>query len=153
MKPERTWILIADGRRAKVLESRGPNSEFVPIDDMSIEVELPANRDIQDDRPGRSFESSNPTRHSMVSRTDPHRELKRSLARHVADKLDVALKERRFEHLAIVAPPPTLGDLRQALSEPLHAMITAELAKDLTHVPHHNLPPHLEEILGTGAKR
>lgn len=152
MKAERTWILIADGHQAKVLESRGPNSELVPIDDISVEVELPANRDIQDDRPGRSFESSNPTRHSMESRTDPHRELKRSLARNVADKLDKCLRDQRFDHLAIVAPPPTLGDLRQALSEQLLAKIAAELPKDLTNVPHHNLPPHLEAIWGAKGK-
>jgi len=81
MKRERIWIVIADGRQAKVLESHGPNSTLVPVDDMVFAKELPADRDIQRDRPGRSFESSGPTRHAMENRTSPRRELKRELAR------------------------------------------------------------------------
>jgi protein required for attachment to host cells len=146
MKTERTWILIADGHQAKVFERHGPNATLVPVEDMFVEMELPPNRDIQDDRPGRSFESSNPSRHSIASRTDPHRDLKRDLARNVADKLSQGLSDRRFDHLVVVAPPATLGDLRQVFSAPLQAKVTAELAKDLTKVPHHDLPSHLKAI-------
>lgn len=146
MKASRTWILIADGHKAKVFETHGPNSDLLAVADMMVETELPPNRDIQDDRPGRSFESSGPTRHAMESRTDPHRELKRELARLVSDRLDTALKGRRFDRLCIVAPPATLGDLRQALSQDLKQRIVAELPKDLVNVPHQDLPSHLEEV-------
>jgi protein required for attachment to host cells len=152
MKPERTWIVIADGHEAKVLESHGSHSELVPVGDMAVTMDLPPNREIQDDRPGRSFESSGPTRHAVESRTDPHRELKRELARNVAGKLDLALRDQRFDRLVIVAPPVTLGDLRRALSDQLEGRVTAELAKDLVHVPHHDLPTHLAAIWGAKAK-
>ncbi len=143
MKPERTWIVIADGHEAKVLESHGPHSDLVPVVDMALVMDLPPNREIQDDRPGRSFESAGPTRHAVESRTDPHRELKRELARNVVGKLDLALRDGRFDRLVIVAPPATLGDLRHAVSPQLEAKIAAELAKDLVHIPHHDLTTHL----------
>jgi protein required for attachment to host cells len=153
MKPKRTWILIADGSRAKVLESHGPASDLVPVEDMAIAKELPANRDLQEDRPGRSFESFIPMRHAMESRVDPHRELKRELAGEVADKLERSLRDGRFDRLAIIAPPTLLGDLRSALSEQLRGKVAAELAKDLVKVPHQDLPRHLEAIWGIPPKR
>ena len=153
MKRERTWIVIADGRQAKVFESHGSNSDLVPVEDMVFAMELPPDRDIQDDRPGRSFESSNPTRHAMENRTSPHRELKRELAVEVAHRLDDGLRDRRFDRIALVAPPTLLGDLRDALSEPLRAKVVAELAKDLVKVPHQDLPHRLEAIWEPKAKR
>lgn len=153
MKSERIWILIADGHEAKVFERHGPQSELAPVADMTMAADLPPNHEIQDDRPGRSFESSCPTRHAMESRVDPHRELKRELARGIAEKLDLALRDHRFDRLAIVAPPATLGDLRRALSQHLKGKVAAELAKDLVHVPHHDLPTHLAPLWGAKADR
>lgn len=146
MKPERTWVVIADGHETKVLESHGSHIDLEPVADMAMTVDLPPNHEIQDDRPGRSFESSCPTRHAMESRADPHRELKREFARTVAERLDLALRGHRFDRLVIVAPPATLGDLRRALSKQLEKKVTAELTKDLVHVPHHDLPAHLASV-------
>lgn len=146
MKVQRTWILIADGSRARVLESHGPGSKLVPVEDMVLAVELPPNRELETDRPGRSLESANPTRHAIENRSDARRELKRKLARDVADKLEHGLRDRRFDRLAIVAPPAALGDLREALSKSLQSKVTAELAKDLVKIPKNDLPSHLAPI-------
>jgi len=153
MKHERTWIVMADGRQAKVLESHGPHSTPVLVGDLVFAQELPADRNIRSDRPGRSFESSGPARHAMESRTSPHRELKRELASEVVDQLDSSLREGRFDCIALVAPPTVLGDLREALSEPLRAKLIAELAKDFMKVPEHELPHRLAAIWQAKAKR
>jgi protein required for attachment to host cells len=152
MKAKRTWILIADGSRAKVLESHGPVSDLVPVEDMAIAKELPANRDLQENRPGRSFESFTPMRHAMENRVEPHRQLKRELAGEIADKLERSLRAGRFDRLAIIAPPTFLGDLRSALSDQVRGKVAAELAKDLVKVPHQDLPRRLEGIWGVAPK-
>lgn len=152
MKPVRTWVLIADGGHAKVLESKRPGSELVPIDDMIISVELPANRDIGTDRPGRSFESHGRGRHAMESPTDPHRALKRGFARKLGKALQTKLVENRFDRLVLVAPPPALGDLRAVLPKSVRAKIVAELAQDLVKTPHDQLPRHLKGVLGDRPK-
>ncbi|HWV83516.1 MAG TPA: host attachment protein [Hyphomicrobiaceae bacterium] len=146
MKPTRTWILIADGSEARVFESLGPRSALMAVEDMTFAQDLPPNRELESDRPGRSQESANPTRHAIQSRSDPHRELKRQLAREVADKLEDCLRNGRFDRLAVVAAPVVLGDIREALSEQLKAAVTAELAKDLVKVPLSDLPAHLEPV-------
>jgi protein required for attachment to host cells len=153
MKPKRTWVLIADGGHAKVFETEGSTSDLAPVSDMAFSAELPANRDILTDRPGRSFESQGRARHAKENRSDPHRELKRDFARKLGGMLETKLADKRFERLVLVAPPVTLGDLREALPTAVRAKVVAELAHDLVRTPHHELPEHLKDVLGPGASR
>jgi hypothetical protein len=55
MKPNRTWVLIADGGHASGFETQANHSDLAPVEDMTFSVNLPAS--ILSDRPGRSFES------------------------------------------------------------------------------------------------
>lgn len=153
MKPKRTWVVIADGGEAKVFESQGLNSDLVPVDDMTMAIELPASRDILADRPGRSYESQGRARHAIENATDPHRELKREFAKTVANALAACLTKKRFDRLVIVAPPSVLGDLRDELPKRVRAKVAAELGKDLVKTPHCELPDHLEEALGPQYER
>jgi protein required for attachment to host cells len=146
MKSKPTWILIADGGHAAVFESLGARSKLTPVEGMAFNMELPPNREIESDRPGRSQESANPTRHAIESRVDPHRELKRQLARKVALKLEAAARNGKFDRLAVVAAPEVLGELRAAFSDSLKSLVIAELAKDLVKIPLAELPSHLEAI-------
>ncbi len=54
-----------------------------------------------------------------------------TLAR-VAGRLDRVSARPGFDRLIIVAPPPTLGELRRALSPAVRAHIYGELGRDLT---------------------
>jgi protein required for attachment to host cells len=49
--------------------------------------------------------------------------------------------------LVLVAPPQAVGDLRSRFSEDLKRMVTAELNKDLTKIPIHELPDFLGEVM------
>jgi hypothetical protein len=48
----------------------------------------------------------------------------------------------------VVAPPPALGDLRQALPKKVRAKVVGEVAQDLVKTPKARLWPHLEKVLG-----
>lgn len=143
MKQKRIWILIADGGHAKVFETRGQASELVPVEGKVFSADQPANRDLLTDRPGRSFESQGRARHAKEHPSDPHRELKRAFARKLAGLLEVELAAKRFGRLVLVAPPPMLGDLREAMPANVQAKVTAELAHDLVKTPLSELPKHL----------
>ncbi len=148
MKRKRTWVLVADGGHAKVFQSEGRNSELVPVEGMIFSADLPANRDILTDRPGRAFESQGRAHHAKENPSDPHRELKRAFAKKLAGILEAGLVEKRFDRLVVVAPPATLGDLRDALAKRVHGKVVAELAHDLVKTPHGELAGHLEDLLG-----
>lgn len=147
MKQQRTWILIADGRRARVLESLGRNKPLAEVPGTVFETELPASRDIWADKPGRGFESVGQARHANEPTTDPHRELKRRFAERLSGMLEEALSAKRFDRLVIVAPPVTMGDLRAELSKAVSAAVAGELTADLTKVPLDELPSRLEPVL------
>jgi protein required for attachment to host cells len=149
MKPKRTWVLIADGGHAKVFQSEGHGSDLVPIEDMVFSADLPANRDILTDRPGRAFESQGRARHAKANPSDPHRELKRAFAKKLGGILEAKLAQKRFDRLVLVAPPAALGDLRDVLPKRVKAKVAAELAHDLVKTPHSELASHLREVLGT----
>jgi protein required for attachment to host cells len=146
MKPVRTWVLIADGRRARIVENLGRGQGLHAVEGMSFEAELPPNREIFSDKPGRSFESSSPTRHGL-STPDAHRQLKQAFARQLARVLETKLAEGAFDRCVLVAPPETMGDLRRELPDRVREKVSGELVSDLTKVPDDRLPAHLEQVM------
>ena len=140
-----TWVLVADGAKARLLERDTPNAPLVPASDKCFsesEARAPT-RDLGADRPGRVHESADTTRHAMAPRVDWHRFAKEQFAKSVAAALEEAALEKKYEALVLVAPPQTLGDLRGALGRHAKAMVTQEVAKDLTNLLDHEIPAHL----------
>ena len=148
-----TWIVIADGAHAKVLEYATDEGRLAAVPDMSLRADLPRTREVLTDRPGRSFDSLRPSRHAMVGRSDPRRELKRDLVRLLAERLAASLADKRYHRLVLVAPPGALGDLRTALAPRVRATVVAELAQDLVKTPHRELPHHLLGVLPPAGRR
>jgi protein required for attachment to host cells len=67
--------------------------------------------------------------------------------------LKASLTAKRYDKLILVAPPVTLGDLRDALAKSVHARVIAEVAQDLIKVPASRLPTHLVDVLPFYAPR
>lgn len=147
MKPIRTWILIADGARARVVENLGPGKGVSEVTGMEFSQPAERNRDIMADRPGRSFESADNSRHSMEPPSDPKRLAEADFVAGLASMLDEKLKAGAFDRLVLVAAPQALGDIRKAISGQLADTVYGELAKDLTKVPNNDLEKHLGEVM------
>lgn len=148
MRKPVTWVLVADGQRARVFKSNGRGQNFVQaLDHEFVGNRLPS-RAIGSDRPGRVNDSDGMGgRHGMEPPTDPHRHEKRRFARELVTALDAERARKSFENLIIVAPPQTLGDIRAELSDALKDMVSAEVGKDLTKFGPHELPVHLEDVI------
>jgi protein required for attachment to host cells len=149
MKPIRTWVLIADGARARILENDGPGHGLKAVDGMVFSGDHSATHDLVSDREGRSQSSNGPGRSAIESHSDPHRELKVKFAQHLADVLDRELDTKSFHRLVVVAPPVTLGDLRSLISQKVRTKIIGEVAQDLTKIPNADVGGHINEILIT----
>jgi protein required for attachment to host cells len=147
VKPPITWVLVADGARARLFVNAGVGAGLQPaLDQEFIGTNLPS-REIASDRKGRTFDRAGQGRHAMEPPTDPHRYEKQAFAREIAEVLETARKAAAFDRLVIVAPPEALGDLRSEFGEELSRMVSAELAKDLTKTPIHELPEFLGEVM------
>ena len=142
-KTVRTWVLIADGTRARILESDGRLDQLQPVPGCEFAVEDPPDREIGADSPGRTFDSVGGGRHRIEPKTSPHRHIKAEFARHLAQFLEKKRGERAFDRLLIAAPPKTLGDLREKLTKQVVAVVEAEIPKDLTGIPDREIPGHI----------
>ena len=83
----------------------------------------------------------------MEPRSSPHEHEQRVFHHELALYLSDAAKRGVFDRLVVVAPPKALGHLRAEFSPAVRGKVTAELNKDLTHVPIHELAAHLGSVL------
>ena len=147
MRKTVTWIVIADGEKARIVANEGAGKGLAAVPGHAMSTTLHYDRDIYADRPGRVQESSGSTRHAIQPRLDWHRFEKQQFAKSVAGMLDAEAGKGAFDRLVLVAPPRTLGDLRGALAAATRAKVTGEIDKDLTHLNDHDLPAHLEKVV------
>jgi protein required for attachment to host cells len=135
MKAARTWIVVADGAKVRVLAGLGRGSNFKPVNDLSFAEHSPASRDIVSERPGRTFNSTGRLRHAIEPRVDAHEQREAEFLQSVADRLDSALRQKNYDDLIIAAPPRALGILRKQLSDDVRRHLRGELDRDLTKQP------------------
>jgi len=147
VKPIKTWILIADGARARVLQNDGPGHGLHAVEGLIFHGDHSATHDLVSDREGRSYSSHGAGRSAIDSHSDPHRELKKKFAHRLADMLARGLEQHTYDRLIIVAPPGALGDLRAAISGHVRAKVVGEVAHDLTKTPNGEVADHLKGLL------
>ena len=145
MKPITTWIVIADGARARVMQNAGPGKGIGAVQGMVFEGDHASRVEIMADRPGRTFDSVGNARHAMEQSSDPHDELKAQFLKSIANTLQHHIDD--YNRLILVAPPQALGLLRKSLPAAVTRKVTAELGKDLTHVTNADLAQHLKTVL------
>jgi len=147
MKATHTWILIADGARARILQNDGPGKGLHEVEGLVFHGDHAATHELMSDREGRSHSSVGPGRSAIEAHSDPHRELKKKFAHQLAETLSRGLQQKAYDRLVIVAAPSALGDLRAALPAQVRAKLTGEVAKDLTKTPDSELADHLRDVL------
>ena len=131
MKTPVTWILVADGGQAKTFLAAGKHD----IELLSeTTIPNPPSRDLDSDRPGRTFDSKGAGRHAKEPPSDSHDRLETDFIRSVAEGIDAAHAHKEFDRLIVVAAPKALGDLRAAYSKRLARAVSSEIPKDVTNL-------------------
>jgi protein required for attachment to host cells len=147
MKPRRTWILIADGARARIAVNEGVGKGIRPVFNHEFAAPHPPTREFGSDRPGRYSAPTAGGRHAVEAPVDRHEYEKFLFAKDLAAVVERAASGKQFDRLVLVAPPTALGRLRLALTPRTRRMISAEISKDLTHVPFRELPAFLGDAI------
>lgn len=141
MKKTVTWILIANGTQARVLEHTGPGKGLTPVKGLEWSIEPLQAQDIDTDRSGRA------QRGAMEPRTDAADHREAEFIRSVAGALDRKAQEGAYDRMVIAAAPIALGNFRKSMSEHVKKKMMAELDKDLTNVPTPQLDKHFDGII------
>jgi protein required for attachment to host cells len=137
LKPKRprTWIVVADGARARFFTPSEDLKKFIAAQqaDMVAPESLGHSRDLKSDKPGRSYASSRSgVRHAVEPAHDPHKLEKHRFSVALAEALDGACGRREFDQLILVAPRRSLGELRGLMTARVQRCLQKEVAKDLT---------------------
>ena len=147
MRPIMTWVLLADGTRARVLSNSGPGRGLSAVEGFAFQSDAPANRELESDRPGRTFQSHGVRRHTLGDNLGAHEQAEREFLDMVVEALASAHEKGSFARLILVAPPRALGTLRKRLPKSLASLVTGELPKDLVSLPDQQIPRHLADFL------
>ncbi|MBY6114837.1 host attachment family protein [Mameliella alba] len=129
-----TWVLVADGEKALFLRNDiddiNPDLNVVRIE----QQENPSDREQSANRPGR-MNDAGPGQKSAMDDTDWHELAKERLADDLSEILYKQAHRGAFDRIVIVAPPRTLGELRDKLHKEVLDKVVAELDKTLTNHP------------------
>jgi protein required for attachment to host cells len=147
MKAAKTWIVIADGARARIAVNIGPGKGLEPVFNYEFAASHAPTSDMVSDRPGRYADGGPSGSHGVEPRIDRHDHEKSLFVRDIATEVERGVDRGAFDRLVLVAPPAILGRLRMALKPRTRAMVTAEVGKDLTHLSLRELPERLADAI------
>jgi protein required for attachment to host cells len=147
VKQPKTWVVVVDGAQARFLETRDARHFAVVEQVASSEARLKSH-ELGSDHPGRAHESVGTARHAVAPRHDPHELASERFIQEVADALQRAGREHRFERLVLVAPNRRLGQLRERLAADLQKKVHREVGKDLIKLSDAELSERLAALLG-----
>ena len=147
MKKTKTWILVADGARARIFRNDWPDRGLHRAFANDFGAPRAPDRAYGADKPGRALRGPDGGRQGIAPTVDWHRYEKARFARDMADLLNRHAARRSFDRLVLVAPPAVLGDLRKCLAKPALNAVTAEVGKDLTHLRRWEIPKRLEGVM------
>lgn len=118
--PTGAWIVVADGRGARLLRNTGTGH------DVSLEqIELIAPSDLANEGPA----GRQPPERSSAEIDEA------TFAKQLARRLNAAALKNEFAHLVLVADPQTLGQMRPLLHEETIKRTVEELNKSLFRSP------------------
>lgn len=136
--PHNAWVIVCDARKAMFLRNDGtpaqPKFEVGKVIEASAN---PPNARQGTDRPGRIQNAVGPT--SATEETDRHELAETKFARDTATALKRSDQSGHPRNIVLVAPPHILAVLRQHLDAETRARILAEVDKDLTKHPIHEI--------------
>ena len=146
--PNTTWVVIADSSRARLFKAEsalGPLQELAALAHPEARLHV---QELTSDLPGRAFDSNGQGgRHAMEQAVDPKENEALKFARQIADYLETAQSESKFNKLVLTAAPKFLGYLRQYLSARVAVLVSQEIDKDLVQHPAQDIRRHLPERL------
>jgi protein required for attachment to host cells len=136
-------IVVADEREASFFDVVGPQAPLT----LASKIENPTarlhDRDLESDRPGRSFNRAAGQRSAVDGDRSSRRSQQEDFARRIAEEIDRERNAETFDRLVLMAGPRMLGLIREALSAPARSLVSAEVPKDLVHSAERAIRDHL----------
>lgn len=147
MKQNRTWIVVADGAKARILLYTPRLKGVQQLPDGEFHDPHLSTHELVTDRQPRVHDSVGAARHAVEPRIDPHKQREEQFLARLATHLEHAEQRGEFEHLVVVAPATAMGDLRKDFGAPLQKRLFAEIVHDYAHQSNDYVYQHIKDSL------
>ena len=143
MKP--TWIVIADGSRARLFEQAQPAGPWSELRAWVNPASRLRTESLAFDQLGRASKGQ-PGATSFAPRTSPRQREHRRFAHELARHLDLGVRSGRCDGLVLIASNSLLGELRQALPVQATKRVRWSAPVDLTSFSGRELQARVEAL-------
>jgi protein required for attachment to host cells len=144
----RMWIVVADEGRARFVERVRPRAELTEVAEIASERAHARAAELRRDAKGRLYgKGERAMGHTTEPHADPRQKEAQRFARRVAEHLERAHREQRYDQLFIIAAPAFLGMLRDELPPTLRKLVGGELDQDLVKLDFHTLAQRLAALV------
>ncbi len=147
------WVVVAHRAGAQFFQKDG--DEFTKIHEIPFPEGRGKERDLVSDRPGRAFDSytkasgghlTGAPRHAMTSRETPSEHATLAFSEIIAEWLETARKENKFNELMLVAEPRFMGRLEGKLSSSALRVLVDKKEKDYSWLDERDIEKRLKEL-------
>lgn len=130
---ETTWVLVADGSRARIFEALKEIHTFREIEDIDNPEGRASTRELNTDAGGRFAQKGGGQQgHTSDPQADAVEHDVELFSKHVGHYLEKARTQHRYDKLCVIAPPKFLGLMRHNLSKEVAKLVDREIAKDVS---------------------
>jgi protein required for attachment to host cells len=147
---EKTWILIANGERARCFERHAKDHSLTELADFVHTRATLSGTASGGDLTGAAGKGHGRTGHAGTQ-FEPHTQAQAkargSFAHELADHLNDAVMAKRCSAWLLVAPSPMLGELKPCLNQAALQALKRSVANDLTQYSGPDLKKHLDHAL------
>ena len=127
-------VLVTDGRKTLFFRNHGDQNQIDLRTEAFDEREDQSNGEIKSDAAGSNSQSGGFGR-PAYEETDFHQLEEDRWAQSAAEEVNKRALKNDFDHLAIIAPPKSLGLIRKKLHKEAERRLVCEIPKEMTGRP------------------
>jgi len=132
--PNNAFVLVTDGRKTLFFRNHGDQNQIDLRTEAFDEREDLSNFELKSDAAGLNAQSGGFGR-PAYEETDFHQLEEDRWAQSAAEEVNKRVLKNDFDHLAIIAPPKTLGLIRKKLRKEAERRLVCEIPKEMTGRP------------------
>lgn len=144
--PRKTlWVAVLDGSKGLIYRNEG-DAGYPVLRPVEIsKQDVPANRDIHTDRPGRMFGSAG--NRSAVDQGDAHEHEETRFVEKLVEHLNAAALDGEFDQLLIYADSDSLGEIRPHYHDELTRRLIKDFPLDIVNEPVDKLEARVKDAI------
>jgi protein required for attachment to host cells len=147
---ETTWVLVANGERARCLERHAAKHSLTELADFVHPHASLAGKAGGGDLTGEAGKGHGRTGHAATQfepRTELHAKERATFARELSDHLNEAAAEHQYQKILLIATSPMLGEIKPLLNSAANKALGACVAIDLTRYKGADLEERVNKAL------